>query len=103
MVSGTPVIAKVPNMMPEWMNEENGVWTNQFNEIVDVVANFIQNWLEDNISEKLYENMSITSSNYQDKNKFESKVLELFEEYFTSRLNTFQEQLDKLNVTEENK
>jgi hypothetical protein len=85
------------------MNEENGVWTNQFNEIVDVVANFIQNWLEDNISEKLYENMSITSSNYQDKNKFESKVLELFEEYFTSRLNTFQEQLDKLNVTEENK
>ncbi len=103
MVSGTPVIAKVPNMVPEWMNEENGVWTNQFNEIVDVVANFIQNWLEDNISETLYENMSTTSSNYQNKNKFESKVLELFEEFFTSRLNAFQEQLDKLNVTEESK
>jgi hypothetical protein len=103
MVSGTPVIAKVPNMVPEWMNEENGVWTNQFNEIVDVVANFIQNWLEDNISETLYENMSTTSSNYQNKNKFESKVLELFEEFFTSRLNSFQEQLDKLNVTEESK
>jgi hypothetical protein len=29
--------------------------------------------------------------------------LELFEEFFTSRLNSFQEQLDKLNVTEESK
>jgi hypothetical protein len=57
--------------------------------------------LEDNIAEKLYENMSITSSNYQNKNKFESKVLELFEEYFSSRLDAFQEQLDKLNVTTE--
>jgi hypothetical protein len=47
--------------------------------------------------------MSTTSSNYQNKNKFESKVLELFEEFFTSRLNAFQEQLDKLNVTEESK
>jgi glycosyltransferase involved in cell wall biosynthesis len=101
MVSGTPVIGKTPNMLPEWMNEENGVWTNQFNEMVDVIANFIQNWLEDNISEKLYENMSLTSSKYQNKNKFESKVLELFEDYFTARLDAFQEQLDKLNLTEE--
>jgi hypothetical protein len=103
MVSGTPVIAKAPNMVPEWMNEDNGVWTNQFNEMIDVIANFIQNWLEDNIAEKLYENMATTSSNYQNKNKFESKVLELFDEYFTSRLEAFQEQLDKLNVTEESK
>ena len=101
MSVGTPVIAKVPNMIPEWINEENGVWTQQFNEIVDVVANFIQNWLEDNISEKLYTNMEMTSSKYLDKNKFESGVIELFNEYFTTRIDAFQEQLDKLNVTEE--
>ena len=101
MSVGTPVIAKVPNMIPEWINEENGVWTQQFNEIVDVVANFIQNWLEDNITEKLYENMEMTSSKYLDKNKFESGVIELFNEYFTTRIDAFQEQLDKLNVTED--
>ena len=101
MSSGTPVIAKVPNMQPVWMNEENGVWINNLNEMVDVIANFIQNWLEDNISETLYDNMLSTSSNYKNKEKFNSTVLELFDEYFTSRKDSFQEQLDKLKITEE--
>jgi hypothetical protein len=101
MSSGTPVIAKVPNMQPVWMNEENGVWINNLNEMVDVIANFIQNWLEDNISETLYDNMSSTSSTYKNKEKFNSTVLELFDEYFTTRKDSFQEQLDKLKITEE--
>jgi glycosyltransferase involved in cell wall biosynthesis len=101
MSSGTPVIAKVPNMQPVWMNEENGVWINNLNEMVDVIANFIQNWLEDNISETLYDNMLSTSSTYKNKEKFNSTVLELFDEYFTTRKDSFQEQLDKLKITEE--
>jgi hypothetical protein len=46
MATGTPVIGKVPNMKPEWMNEENGIWTYQFNDIVDIIANYTQNWLK---------------------------------------------------------
>jgi hypothetical protein len=103
MLSGTPVLGKVPNMIPEWISEDNGIWTNQFNDIVDIIGNFIQNWLEDNISETLYENMEKTSSQYTDKSKFESSVLDLFNEYFTTREVAFQEQLNKLNVMEETK
>ena len=103
MISGTPVLGKVPNMVPEWITEDNGIWTNQFNDIVDIIGNFIQNWLEDNISETLYENMEKMSSQYTDKSKFESSVLELFNEYFTTREVAFQEQLNKLNVMEETK
>lgn len=101
MITGTPVIGKVPNMKPEWMNEENGVWTYQFNEIVDIVANFTQNWLEDNISQDLYKNMYETGSKYLDKGNFESNVSNLFLEYFEKRTNSFSEQLEKIKVTEE--
>ncbi len=101
MASGTPVIGKVPNMLPTWMNDENGVWINNENDMVDVVANFVQNWLEDNISEKLYENMLSTSNEIKNKSKFESSVLDLFNDIFNSRAEAFQEQLDKLNITEQ--
>ena len=103
MSCGTPVLGKIPNMVPEWITEENGVWVSQFNDIVDVIANFIQNWLEDNISENLYEGMAKTSSMYSNKENFESTVIELFEQYFSTRCEAFQEQLNKLNVTEETK
>lgn len=103
MVTGTPVIGKIPNLKPEWLNEENGIWTNQFNEIVEIIANYTQNWLEDNISEKLYESMKLTSEKYTQKSNFENKVLSLFNEYYTTRKNSFQEQLEKINVLETNK
>jgi hypothetical protein len=102
MVSGTPVIGKVPNLKPEWLTEENGVWTYQFNDIVDVVANFTQNWLEDNISETLYENMKLTSDKFTDKGGFENNVIELFNHYFSTRSDMFSEQLEKIKLTEEN-
>lgn len=102
MVSGTPVIGKVPNLKPEWLTEENGVWTYQFNDIVDVVANFTQNWLEDNISETLYENMESSSEIFRDKKGFEDNVIGLFNHYFDTRSNMFSEQLEKIKLTEEN-
>jgi hypothetical protein len=103
MATGTPVIGKVPNLKPEWLSEENGIWTYQFNDIVDVIANFTQNWLEDNISETLYSNMESTANQFNKKDKFENEVSMLFDEYFSARAKSFSEQLEKINVTEENK
>jgi hypothetical protein len=101
MITGTPVIGKVPNLKPEWMNEENGIWTYQFNEIVDIIANYTQNWLEDNISDELYEKMYETGMKYYQKSKFEALVLDLFNGYFEKRTNLFSEQLEKIKVSEE--
>jgi glycosyltransferase involved in cell wall biosynthesis len=100
MVSGTPVIGKAPNMIPEWMTEENGIWTQNFNEIVDIIANYIQNWLEDNISEKLYDNMSNTVSKYTNKEMYENEVVSLFDEYYKKRGESLLQQLEKINETE---
>jgi glycosyltransferase involved in cell wall biosynthesis len=100
MACGTPVIGKVPNMKPEWMSDGNGVWTYESNNMVDIIAEYTQNWLEDNISESLYQTGIDTAKAYQDKDSFESEVTTSFDSYLTTRLEAFQTQLDKLKVEE---
>jgi hypothetical protein len=100
MKMGIPVIGLVPNITPEWMNEENGIWINNQNMIVDVIADFIQNWLEDNINPKLYEEMDVTINKLSTKEKFESEVVELFAKMIDARADSFEAQLSKLEITE---
>jgi hypothetical protein len=98
MKSGVPVIGLVPNMTPEWMNEDNGVWINNKIEMVDYVADFLQNWLEDNVSETLMKSMDETVEKLPTKEKFEQTVDELFSGYINTRLESFETQLNKLQI-----
>jgi len=100
MKVGVPVIGKIPHMVPEWMNEDNGLWINDHNKIVDFVSDFLHNWLEDNINESLYENIELTAKNYSDIKKFERQVVDTFTRYIDTRLEPFEEQLNKLETTE---
>lgn len=95
MACGVPVIGKIPNLEPEWMTEENGIWLKDYNLVVDVVADFIQNWLEDGIKPELYDNMKNTVEKYQDKQEFDSKVISLFDGYLSVRAEAFEQQLNK--------
>jgi glycosyltransferase involved in cell wall biosynthesis len=101
MASRTPVIGKVPNLKPEWMSDGNGVWTYELNQMPDIIAEFIQNWLEDNISDGLYEEGLNTAAAFQDRTEFESSVISTFESYLRTRKETFEMQVNKLKVTEE--
>lgn len=94
MSSGTPVIGKVPNMKPSWMNDDNGIWTYDKNLIVDIIAEFTQNWLEDNISDKLYESGLETSSEYRNHKNFEDSIKDLFESYTEERIRNFESQVE---------
>ena len=96
MVTKTPVIGKIPNMKPEWMNENNGIWTNDNNMIVDILAEFIQNWLEDNIAEKLYQSGLETAEKYKKFEDFQKTTIELFEDYISKRLEIFESQYNKI-------
>jgi hypothetical protein len=95
MASGVPVIGKVPNIQPEWMNDDNGVWLTNKNLICDFIADYIQNWLEDNIKTELYENMKTTVENYTNKQEFDSTVISLFENYLNVRAESFEQQISK--------
>lgn len=95
-----PVIGVVPNMVPNWMNENNGIWINNQNILVDVIADYIQNWLEDNISPELFVEMENTSNSLITNEKFSENVIELFDKMITTRLNSFEGQLNKLETIE---
>jgi hypothetical protein len=95
MASGVPVIGKVPNIQPEWMNDDNGVWLTNKNLICDFIADYIQNWLEDNIKTELYDNMKKTVETYTNKQEFDSTVISLFENYLNVRAESFEQQISK--------
>ena len=97
---GVPVIGVVPNMVPDWMNENNGIWINNPNILVDVIADFVQNWLEDNISPELYTEMEKTTEKLIKLETFEESVNNVFNDMIQTRLNTFSEQLTKLETIE---
>lgn len=62
MKSNVPVLGLVPNMVPTWINENNGFWVNNKLDIIDYTADFLQSWLEDSIVETLYTEMGNTVS-----------------------------------------
>ena len=95
MKSGIPVIGKVPNLSPDWMSEDNGIWITDQTLFPDLVADYIQNWLEDNIDPKIYDEMKKTVERYIDKQKFESQVVSLFDGYLTLRADSFENQISK--------
>jgi len=96
MVSGVPCLAKIPDLQPSWMNEDNGIWITDVTLITDFIADFIQNWLEDNIKPDLYTKMDTTVGQLTNKQKFEEQVVGLFTKYSADRANSFEEQISKL-------
>jgi hypothetical protein len=96
MKCGVPVLGKIPSLFPHWMNEENGLWIPEENKMVDFTADFIQNWLEDNIKPSLYEEMDKTVSTLTTEETFSKNVNDLFVDYLGKREISFTEQLNKL-------
>ena len=96
MKSNVPCIAKIPDLKPSWMTEDNGIWITDVTLITDFIADFIQNWLEDNINPELYDNMKSTAEKFSDKQKFDEKVVETFTTYLNNRADSFEEQLPKI-------
>lgn len=100
MKMGIPVIGLVPDLVPSWMNENNGIWINNKTILVDVISDFIQNWLEDNLNPELFTEMEKTVSNLITKEDFDKNVVSLFEKLIKTRLESFESQLNKLQTVE---
>jgi hypothetical protein len=97
MKCGVPVIGITPNLKPEWMTEDNGVWVN--NEIIlpELIADWAQHWLEDNLSPEIHSNIEKTIKNLPTKEQFKNKTIELFSSYINSRAESMEEQLLKFS------
>jgi hypothetical protein len=95
MKSGVPVIGKVPNLKPEWLTEDNGIWTYEFNQIVEILGNYVQKWLEDELPEQLYLDMETTSKKYNEQN-FKDSVIQVFGDIYERKIGEVRMNLEKL-------
>jgi hypothetical protein len=74
MECGTPVIGKVPNMVPEWLEttdeqgnpvvKNNAIWTNTTLNIPELIATFMKVWLEDSVPTDLIEGIKESTGQY---------------------------------------
>lgn len=73
MECGTPVIGKIPNMVPEWMEEttsegvslkNNGVYSNTTLNLSELIAQFMKVYFEDSIPEQLLTSMKESTGQY---------------------------------------
>lgn len=101
MECDTPVIGKMPNMIPEWMediNEEgqsaiknNGIWTNTHLNIPELIATYLKVWLEDSVPQDLVDGIEDSKGKYTSNNQ-----KTILEEVYTSLI---QDRKDELNNT----
>lgn len=95
MKVGVPVIGITPNLTPDWMNESNGVWIRDEILLPDIIADWTQNWLEDNISDEMYNNIETTVKSLPTKEDFEKRTVEVFSGYLETRAESMEEQISK--------
>lgn len=70
----TPVIGKMPNLIPEWMETKdeqgnltirnNGVWTNTTLNIPELIATYMKVWFEDAVPTDLIQGMEESKGQY---------------------------------------
>lgn len=72
MRCGNVVIGKIPEMIPEWMQDKegiinNGFWVYDKMTIPDVLASVIATWMNDEIPQELLDNVNETNKKYTSK------------------------------------
>lgn len=102
------LIGKVPEMIPEWMANDDGtlndsgVWTYDVNMIPDLLANVIGAWMQDELPEQLIESMNDIKSKYTTE-EWEGNVNETITTIINEQINSFESIKNSIsnNITEE--
>lgn len=99
MKSGVPVIGKIPDVEPDWL-DTNGMWTYDLNKIVEILGTFTLSWLEGvELTEEVKDKMKDTLLPY-DKSITENSIVSIFNSLRNKRVELLQKTLDKLTKEE---
>jgi hypothetical protein len=103
MECGTAVIGKIPNMVPEWMEQldennnleikNNGVWTNTTLNIPELIATYLKVWLEDAVPTDLIESIKNSTGQYTSE-KQKEVLASVYAELVSARKEEFNNKLD---------
>lgn len=107
----TPVIGKIPNLIPDWMEEKsegnevivknNGVWTNNILNIPELIATYMKVWFEDSVPEDLLEGMKNSTGQYTTESQVK-KIKEVYTKMIEDRKKEFQSMKESYKTKIEN-
>jgi hypothetical protein len=97
----TPVIGKVPNVIPEWMVDgegnfkNNGIWVNSTHDIPHLIANYIKAWLEDSIPSDFTDEIKTSQGLYTSEKQL-VKIQEVYSTLVLDRVNEYKKLVETL-------
>lgn len=100
----TPIIGKVPNIVPEWMLSDdgngntsirdNGIWTNTTQNIPELIGRYIKLWLEDSEPVDILTGMKASKGQYTEEKQ--AKVIEeVYANLMKNRIDELKEIISK--------
>lgn len=107
----TPVIGKIPNTIPEWMEttdeagnavlKYNGLWTNSTTSIPELISTYMKVWLEDSVPQDIIDGMNETKGQYSEENQ-RVKIEEIYGNLVNDRIGEFNKIIESINVESNN-
>jgi len=96
----TPVIGVLPIMKPSWLTNENGVWAFDESKLIEVLGNYMKNWLEDSLPDSLYEKMAETVKALPKDSEREG-IISYFDKLVSDKISEMDISINKLKPVEE--
>lgn len=100
--SGSIVIGKIPNVIPEWMYNDDktalcdaGLWFTSLKDVHKIIANVVKSIMDDDIPEELYTSMKSFETKYTKENRKEQIKL-AFQEYVSDRIKDMENAKNKI-------
>ncbi len=105
MRCGNIVIGKVPEIVPEWMSDEdgllnNGLWVYDINDIPDILSKAVASWMNDEVPQEIYNEVEATNKRYTAE-KWDENVSKVFNGIIQEQISNFNEV--KNTILNENK
>ena len=107
--SNTPVIGKMPNLIPEWMEyrddegnvtiKNNGVWTNTTINIPELIATYMKVWLEDSVPSDLTNGIKESQGLYTPEKQVEA-IGNVYGNLFENRKAEMKQMISNLEAAE---
>ena len=112
MECNTPVIGKMPNILPEWMEtkdedgnpilRDNGIWTNTTQNIPELIGRYLKLYLEDSEPAEILENMEKTRGTYTPDVQ-RDKIEVVYGNLMRNRISEIEALMEKTNQLQETK
>lgn len=107
MRCGNIVVGKIPEMIPEWMQDEegiinNGFWTYDKMSLPDALSKVLTLWMNDEIPQELTDSVEETNKKYTQK-QWNKNVVSMMKELVDDRITEFKNIKEQASVNNDNK